>query len=305
MKGNRMSYPNQLIIQCVPEERQRNERYGSLSRKAEIVAARLLNDGSASHIVFLHFALHKKDHKFELSKKELKKYLGISEKQYRKAIDVLKEKGYMVQRNPTSNIYYFKRIPDQYRNMDILDIITSNNQENATASNGNDTLWENNIALQGKNLDLQDKNNAVEIHRNKTYITNNTVIGTATNDTFTVDLPAEENEDIEKIFSKKEKQEIFHNSDVAYKFKAKYQSQLRSTQWCNTADGIKIELILKKYLSTHRESDELKRLGDKYGRIVNGWDCDKQTPIIVYATSYLTKEQMKHNIDGIPKEYYV
>lgn len=305
MKGNRMSYPNQLIIQCVPEERQRNERYGSLSRKAEIVAARLLNDGSASHIVFLHFALHKKDHKFELSKKELKKYLGISEKQYRKAIDVLKEKGYMVQRNPTSNIYYFKRIPDQYRNMDILDIITSNDQENATASNGNDTLWENNLALQGKNLDLQDENNAVEVHRNKTYITNNTVIGTATNDTFTVDLPAEENEDIEKIFSKKEEQEIFHNSDVAYKFKAKYQSQLRSAQWCNTADGIKIELILKKYLSTHRESDELKRLGDKYGRIVNGWDCDKQTPIIVYATSYLTKEQMKHNIDGIPKEYYV
>lgn len=300
-----MSYPNQLIIQCIPEERKRNERYGSLSRKAEIVAARLLNDGSASHIVFLHFALHKKDHKYELSKKELEKYLGISEKQYRKAIDVLKEKGYMVQRTPTSNIYYFKRIPDQYKDMDILDIITSSNQKNAPASKRNDTLRENDIALQGGNFDLQDENNAVEVHRNKTNITNNTVIETATNDTFAVDLPTEENEDIAMIFSKKEEQENFHNSDVGYKFKAKYQSQLKSAQWCNTADGIKIERILKKYLSTHRESDELKRLGDKYGRIVNGWDSEKQTPIIVYATSFLTKAQMKHNIDGIPKEYYI
>lgn len=169
-----MSYPNQLIIQCVPEERKKNERYGSLSRKAEIVAARLLNDGSASHIVFLHFALHKKDHKFELSKKELEKYLGISEKQYRKAIDVLKEKGYMVQRTPTSNIYYFKRIPDQYKDMDIIDIVSSNDQEKFPASNDNDTSRENNIALQGENLDLQDENQAVEVHRNNTDTTNNT-----------------------------------------------------------------------------------------------------------------------------------
>lgn len=300
-----MSYPNQLIIQCVPEERKRNERYGSLSRKAEIVAARLLNDGSASHIVFLYFALHKKDHKFELSKKELKKYLGISEKQYRKAIDVLKEKGYMVQRNPTSNIYYFKRIPDNYKDKDILDIISSNEQEIDPASNGGDTLRENNVALQGEILDLQDKNNALEVHRNNTDITNTTVIETATNDTFAVDLPAEENKEEPTIFSTKEEQVSFRNSDVGYKFKTKYQSRLRSAQWRNTADGIKIEQILKKYLSTHRESDELKRLGDKYGRIINGWDSEKQTPIIVYATSFLTQAQMKHNIDGIPKEYYI
>lgn len=299
-----MSYPNQLIVNCIPEERKRNERYGSLSRKAEIVAARLLNDGSASHIVYLHFALHKKDHKIELSKKELQNYLGISEKQYRFAIDALKAKGYLVQRNPNSNIYYFKRIPDQYKDMDILDII-STDQEISTANNDSITLRKKDIALQGENLDLHDENKALEVHRNKTNTTNNTVIATTANDGFVVDLPTAEIEEATKIFTNEEEQENFHNSYVGYKFKSQYQSLLRSAQWRNTADGIKIEQIIKKYLSTHKESAELKRLGDKYGRIINGWDSKKQTPIIVYATSFLTKAQMKHNIDGIPKEYYI
>lgn len=299
-----MSYPNQLIVHCIPEERKRNERYGSLSRKAEIVAARLLNDGSASHIVYLHFALHKKDHKFELSKKELQNYLGISEKQYRFAIDVLKEKGYLVQRNPNNNIYYFKRIPDQYKDMDILEIV-STEQEICPTTNESITLRENDTALQSKNLDLQDENKALEVHRNNTNTTDNTVIATTANDVFVVDMPAEENEEATEIFNNEDKQENFHNSDVGYKFKAKYQSLLRAAQWRNTTDGIKIEQILKKYLSTHKESAELKRIGEKYGRIINGWDDKKQTPIIVYATYFLTKEQMKHNIKEIPKEYYL
>lgn len=239
-----MSYPNQLIVHCIPEERKRNDRYGSLSRKAEIVAARLLNDGSASHIVYLHFALHKKDHKFELSKKELQNYLGISEKQYRFAIDVLKEKGYLVQRTPNSNIYYFKRIPYQYKDMDILDIVSSD-QEICSAIHNSITLRENDTALQSENLDLQDENKALEVHRNNTNTTDNTVIATTANDVFVVDMPAEENEEATEIFNNEEEQEKFHNSDVSYKFKTKYQSLLRSAQWRNTADGIKIEQILK------------------------------------------------------------
>lgn len=294
-----MSYPNQKVIHCVPEERKKNDRYGSLSRKAEIVSARLLNDGSASHIVFLHFALHKKDHKFELSKQELENYLGISAKQYRKAIAVLEKAGYLTRSKPNSNIYYFKRIPDHYKDMDIIDIIAEQ-QENIVVPTSNGA-----VPLKDDNISLQSKNSALEGYRNIPNTTNKTVIETATNDTFAIDLPKAESEDKPTAFDSEEKQWIFHISDIGYKFRTKYKSMLQAAQWSNTVDGIKIEKVLNKYLSTHTESATLKQFGDKYGRFIQGWNSDTQTPLIAYATSFVAKEQMKHHIEKIPKEYYL
>ncbi len=293
-----MSYPNQKIIYCVPEERKKNDRYGSLSRKAEIVSARLLNDGSASHIVFLHFALHKRDHKFELSKQELENYLGISAKQYRKAITMLEKAGYLTRSKPNSNIYYFKRIPDHYKDMDIIDIIAE--QGNIAVPTSNDT-----VTFKENNVSPQSKNSALEVYRNIPNTTNKTVIEKATNDTFAIDLPKTESEDTATAFDSEEKQWLFHISDIGYKFRTMYKSMLRAAQWGNTADGIKIERVLNKYLSTHTESATLKRLGDKYGRFIQGWNGDTQTPLIAYATSFVAKEQMKHHIENIPKEYYL
>ncbi len=289
-----MSYPNQKIIYCVPEERKKNERYGSLSRKAEIVSARLLNDGSASHIVYLHFALHKKDHKFELSKQELENCLGISTKQYRKAITMLEKAGYLTRSKPNSNIYFFKRIPDRYKDMDILDILA---KQHTPTSNST-------VPCEDKNIPLQSKNIALEVDRNKTNTTDKTVIENVSNDTFIVDLPKTENGNTDTVFDSEEKQYSFHISDIGYKFRRKYKSLMQAAQWSKMSDGIKIEAILNKYLSTHKESAELKRLGDKYGRFVKEWDSVKQEPIIVYSMSYLLPEQMKHHIEDIPKEYY-
>ena len=78
---------------------------------------------------------------------------------------------------------------------------------------------------------------------------------------------------------------------------------LNSTQWENTIDGMKIQSILKKYLSTHEESPFLKKWGDKYGRIIKGWDAQSGEPIIEYSPSYLQPFQMKHNIKDVPMDY--
>ncbi len=296
-----MSYPNQKIICCIPEERKKNDRYGNLSRKAEIISARLLNDGTASHIVFLHFALHKKDHKFELSKQDLENQLGISAKQYRKAITMLEQAGYLTQSAPHSNIYYFKRIPDKYKDLEITDIISSPQNQciNATP--------EGNSSVTSKELiySLQSKKCSPEVYRNIPYMTNNTVIEKNDNDTFATNLLKSQNEDTTLMFDNSEKQHTLHVSDVGYKFRTAYNSRLRSAQWTNTADGIKVERILNKYLSTHKESTELKKIGDKYGRFVRGWNSENNSPLVTYAMSFVEKEQMKHDIENIPKEYYL
>ena len=296
-----MSYPNQKIICCIPEERKKNERYGNLSRKAEIISARLLNDGTASHIVFLHFALHKKDYKFELSKQDLENQLGISAKQYRKAITMLEQAGYLTQSAPHSNIYYFKRIPEKYKDLDIIDIISSPQDQCINA------IPEGNNGVTSKEYfqHLQSEKCSPEVDRNISYKPDNTVIEKSDNATFAVDFPETKDSNIPLIFENEEKQRAFQVSDVGYKFRTEYNNLLRSAQWTNTVDGIKVERILRKYLSTHTESAELKKMGDKYGRFVRGWDSERESPVIAYAMSFVEKERMKHDIESIPKGYYL
>ena len=152
---------------------------------------------------------------------------------------------------------------------------------------------------------LQSEKCSPEVDRNISYIPDNTVIEKSDNATFAVDFSETKDSNIPLMFENEEKQRAFHISDVGYKFRTEYNNLLRSAQWTNTVDGIKVERILSKYLSTHTESAELKKMGDKYGRFVRGWDSERESPVIAYAMSFLEKERMKHDIESIPKEYYL
>lgn len=65
-----------------------------------------------------------------------------------------------------------------------------------------------------------------------------------------------------------------------------------------------VERIIKKYLSNHHESKYLKTIGDKYGRLINGWNAELQEPHMVYSmTPFPTGS--KHKTDNIPESYYM
>lgn len=114
--------PNQKIIIVASEKHDSKNIYGSISRKAESIAARLLNDGTASFMLYVHFALNQDEHRFALSPKALHEELGISEKQYRRAIAKLEKAEYLVRSKSDSNIYTFYELPPQYQNGVSLDL---------------------------------------------------------------------------------------------------------------------------------------------------------------------------------------
>ena len=74
-------------------------------------------------------------------------------------------------------------------------------------------------------------------------------------------------------------------------------------------DGLKqakINLILDRYIAEHEEVRHI--CGEKYGIWINGWNEEMQEPNVILAFHSLPLEvlmKQKHNIDGIPKEYYI
>ena len=74
--------------------------------------------------------------------------------------------------------------------------------------------------------------------------------------------------------------------------------------WQKSISNNAIDSILDKYLSTHEESPTLKRIGDKYGRIIDGWDNERQEPRIIYSVNGYFMQGVRHNIKGIPVDYY-
>lgn len=93
------------------------------------VAGNLLNDGTAAMILYCYFALNSNDYTFALSPTRLYDVLGLSERQYIKARDRLKEKGYLVPRSGEKDSYTFLRIPTKYLDVPLNDIEIPSHQE--------------------------------------------------------------------------------------------------------------------------------------------------------------------------------
>lgn len=289
--------PNQRIIIISKDV---EKPYGVISRKAEQIAVHQLDDNTASYMLFIHLALNQDTHQFAFSPAALQEELGISKDRCRTAFNKLVEKGYLKPIREDSNKYVFYQIPPEY---------TDNNTypcERPIPVNKDIPIDTDRVSLPTQ---IGYPCGAVEgictdTDRNNINIINNNNIGRVSEiDTFAV------GDCFQKIF-------VFDkndtNTDTEQKSRSnrkfyisQYNKKLQEAKYCNgIADGAIITAILKKYLATHKEAPFLKRWGDKYGRIVKGWDNERKEPIVVYSHSYLQPEQMKHKIEDIPKEYY-
>lgn len=111
---------NQLIIEISPYDKHTEKPYGIITQREQIWAGRLLNDKTASHILYYYMATNNSGYKFALSPTAIYNQYGVTEKQYHTAIKKLKEVGYLVQKKQGSNIWQFMRVPEKYKSIDIL-----------------------------------------------------------------------------------------------------------------------------------------------------------------------------------------
>ena len=95
---------------------------------------------------------------------------------------------------------------------------------------------------------------------------------------------------------------IDNTSEDAIKARNRWENLYRV--WRESITNEDAESIIEKYLSTHEERPALKCLGDKYGRFVDGWNAESQEPVIVYPLTGPFPKSMRHNLDGIPVDYY-
>ena len=88
--------------------------------------------------------------------------------------------------------------------------------------------------------------------------------------------------------------------------KNKYQCALDSTKPKNTIQRIALCAILDKYFAEH--NGPISRLAKKYGAWLDGWNVEAQEPNIVIALYPLYTPVVmgqSHNIDDVPREYYL
>lgn len=74
--------------------------------------------------------------------------------------------------------------------------------------------------------------------------------------------------------------------------------------WLKKIEGEYVKAILETYLSSHAETRSQKNMGNRYGRIIKGWNNRTQEPIVVYPCGYLPNN-IQHNISEIPIDYYL
>lgn len=110
--------PNQRIVTVVRAKKKGDRNnYSIITRQAARIAIRLLDDGTASFMLYVHFALHKDTYCFAFSPAALHKELGISKDRCRTAFAKLIDAGFLVQKAPQSNQYIFYELPQQYENI--------------------------------------------------------------------------------------------------------------------------------------------------------------------------------------------
>ena len=330
---NIVTSPNQYIITISPKDKPKDEPYGLITRKAELIAGRLLNDRSASHILYYYFALNQDNYKFALSCSEVCRRYRISEKQYRAAIKKLKEAGYLVSDKNIKNGLIFLHIPKAYKNFEILEEEQADEQHQSKVFTP-----ANNLPLKVStptpkgidNLSLKGERNNKEILNNNIY----NIIISSHEDSLSdenMHLVCQLKEDfghldnfqnyLDDTISKHKDNDysLKHSLKDLYNrymnnrrarmnnWKRSYKLALDKTLPERIPEQQKVRAILDKYISEHKEFFGLKHIADNFGIWINGWDNERQEPKIIIAfyplpLSLLKKQ--KHNIDGIPKEYY-
>ena len=113
-----LTNPNQRIVTVVGAKKSKDGKtYGTILRQAERVAVRLLDDGTAAFLLYVHFALHQDAHTFSFSPAALHRELNISKERCRTAFHRLIDAGFLVPKHDGSPYYTFYELPPCYENL--------------------------------------------------------------------------------------------------------------------------------------------------------------------------------------------
>lgn len=113
-----LTNPNQRIVTVVGAKKSKDGKtYGTILRQAERVAVRLLDDGTAAFLLYVHFALHQDAHTFSFSPAALYRELNISKERCRTAFHRLIDAGFLVPKHDGSPYYTFYELPPCYENL--------------------------------------------------------------------------------------------------------------------------------------------------------------------------------------------
>lgn len=296
--------------------------YGIITRSEEVTAIKVLGKDRnlTPLILFFHFALNKNNYSFGFSPKQMEDLTGISSDRWRCAFKYLVQKKYLVPDNREKNKFHFYSFPACYKDIP-ADGYTCQQGEGIPVEKERYTCQQGE-GIPADRERVYPPTGREIIHNNTVYNTdNNTVNNTGIENIFTnfkqdypnrgrnVPLDKRANHTDQTGNSKSIQQEIIefaerrrneHIEDVKRKAYSLHQ------QWLNSISTDSSDAVLDKYLSSHKEPNYLKRLGDKYGRIIDGWDEKKCEPIICYfAFQPMSLKHIRHNLSGIPYSYYV
>lgn len=319
-----ITVPNQKVIEIIHNDKHEEKPYGIITESEHIWAARLLNDKSAAHILYYYFALNQDGYTFALSPTAIENCYGITNKQYRKGIEKLQEVGYLTPKGDDSNIWFFNRIPEKY-------LHTALQEWNMQS----DVCTQKDIPYIPKGTDgLSPKGTTVCTQEDREILQDN-IINNTDNNLTDLELQCIKNNlisNIENYYGYSDEctdellniqakatrngYEIGKHIDLLKKLLVKLRDNLSErkhkaeTQYANaiektlpsdTIEYQKVKLIMKKYLSSHK-------IPQKYGFWINGWNNERQEPNIVFSPfqqPYEIIKIQKHNIEGIPKSYYM
>ena len=285
-----------------------------------------MNDKSAAHILYYYFALNQDGYKFALSPTAIKNYYGITTKQYRKGIEKLQEVGYLTPKDNDSNIWYFYRIPQKYIHTALNEWTIPSGvctqEDIPCAPKGIDGVPPkvHTVCTQGDREILQYNtlNNTDNIPTDlELQCIRNDLISNIENDYGYSDECIDE---LSKAQAKAERngykiekhiellKDLLVKLSDTFNFrksqaKAEYENAIQRTLPDDAIEYTKVNLIIKKYLSTHKIM-----LPKDYGFWIDGWNEETQEPNIIislFAQPYDVVSNQKHNIEGIPKEYYI
>ena len=294
-----ITYPNQKVIQVksMPHNgKDKSQPYGCINIEASNRAARVLKPNA--YRMYIRIVLNQDGHEFALSPKAMREEIGISPTGYETAVKNLIDAGYLVQIRNGSNKYIFYENPPEkvattvpvycppIATKTMMDIPQKREDLSSKMGEKVPSFSEEIIQDIKNNIDNREDHSYPSRKRELSY-----------------------NERLEqKILNSLkeiEGREQRRIQGIQSEFQHNYRRAMRKLIDYDTLSSVKYDLIIKKYLADHPESEFLHQAGDKFGRWIHGWNEEKQEPIIAYAFNYLEPEQMKQNIEAIPKSYYL
>lgn len=296
-----ITFPNQKVIQVksVPHNgKDKSQPYGCINIEASNKAARVLKPNA--YRMYIRIVLNQDGHEFALSPKAMREEIGISPTGYETAVKNLIDAGYLVQISNKSNKYFFYENPPEKVVSAIpvccapvppipIPVVAPPIIKGDSPQNPGESVPEF----------------VEEIIQDITYSINNKKDISSPSGKRTLSNSEKRNQSAIDWFAKEEEREQERVRRMRRNRQLEYQIAMQKAIDTDFLSAVKYDLIIKRYLSDHPESKDLRIAGDKYGRWIRGWDEQKQEPIIVYSYWYLQPEHMKQEISTIPKSYYM